>query len=197
MARSPWGHGEDCASMGDHTGYWTSPRCWETIHSGIVFSDRTNRGTCMLLSLTKSYKKESNKRTLSCLINMYIAKKVQCLREWCCIHVLPQYTATLQCQRSEAKRLHIALVTSLENKAALNNWSFLAASPCVLFPPSVSSFVPCPHVAAKAAKAVSRHTHSHMASGFGDRAFFDLDLVTGLKALGGGWEREWERERRS
>lgn len=49
-----------------------------------------------------------------------------------------------------------------------------------------SLFFLCPHVAAKAAKAVSQRVHSHMASGFADRVFLDLDLVRGLKGLGGG-----------
>lgn len=56
---------------------------------------------------------------------------------------------------------------------------------CRVCPPLPSLFL-CPHVAVKAAKAVSQHMHSHMASGFADRAFLDLDLVRGLKALGGG-----------
>lgn len=53
-------------------------------------------------------------------------------------------------------------------------------------PLSLSPLFLCPHVAAKAAKAVSQRMHSHMASGFADRVFLDLDLVRGLKALGGG-----------
>lgn len=92
-----------------------------------------------------------------------------------------------ECQRSEAKRFTHRFGYLVREQGCFKYLIFLAASPCVLLPPLRRlSFVPCPHVAAKAAKAVSRRTHSHMASGFGDRAFFDLDLVTGLKALGGG-----------
>lgn len=90
----------------------------------------------------------------------------------------------LWCQRSDAISSHIALVTSLENKAALNISSFVCIA--VSSPPSLSPLFRCPHVAAKAAKAVSQRMHSHMASGFVDRVFLDLDLVKGLKALGGG-----------
>ncbi len=51
---------------------------------------------------------------------------------------------------------------------------------------SLPSLVASPRVACKTAKALSEHMHSHMASVSEERAFFDLDRVTGLRVLGGG-----------
>lgn len=80
-----------------------------------------------------------------------------------------------------SERLRIALVTSLQSKAAFEYFNILAALSL-----SLPSLVASPRVAGKTAKALSEHMHSHMASVSEERAVFDLDLVTGLRILGGG-----------
>ncbi len=153
------------------------------------------RGTCMRLFLPKSYQ-EIKQPTLKLTINIYKTSLItpkESQSSSMRTNVLPKWIPSPLSVKDQKRKVVNRFGYLIIEQGCF--WIFEHFC-CIPFF-SLPSLVASPRVACKTAKALSEHMHSHMASVSEERAFFDLDRVTGLRVLGGGWERKKRYENKS
>lgn len=146
------------------------------------------RGTCMCLFLPKSYQ-EIKQSTLEHTINIYKPSLItpkESRSSSMQVNVLPKWILSLLSVKDQKRKVAHCFGYLIIEQGCF--WIFEHFG-CIPFF-SLPSLVASSHVAGKTAKALLEYMHSHMASVSKERAFFDLDRVTGLRVLGGGWERK-------